>query len=174
MEKNARLERLIELSYELYAAGDARPYDPDKYNRIVDELNTLMNPRPAKPKSKWIVRTINWLSARKFSFSSFSGRGRPGTAPPADFFSRKGKIMKSKHFLTVAASVLERRRPVTIGTYNLHVVDRKIALEHGERAPDSPEQIIVLTNVDINEGLTSNQWDHINSRMHKLRKEGKI
>ena len=82
--------------------------------------------------------------------------------------------MKSKHFLKVAADVLARRRPVTVGTYNLHAIDRRIALERGERAPNSPEQIIILTNVDINEGLTSDQWDHINSRMHKLRKEGKL
>ncbi len=42
MDRKARLERLKLLTSELEAAGNARPYDPDAYNRIVDDLNSLM------------------------------------------------------------------------------------------------------------------------------------
>lgn len=57
------LERLVELTGQLQAAGNARPYDPDEYNRIVDELNTLANPQPAETKAKWIVRIWSRLKS---------------------------------------------------------------------------------------------------------------
>ncbi len=58
MNHGKYLERLKKLADQLQEAGNARPYDPDEYNRIVDELNTLLHPQPAKPKSKWILRII--------------------------------------------------------------------------------------------------------------------
>jgi len=63
MEKSARLKRFEELYHQLRAAGDARPYDPDKYNRIVDELNTMIQTTPAVQKQNWILRA--WRSLKK-------------------------------------------------------------------------------------------------------------
>lgn len=64
MDHEEKIEKLNQLADELHAAGNARPYDPDNYNRIVDELNALHlgrfepSTRPAipKPKSKWILQ----------------------------------------------------------------------------------------------------------------------
>lgn len=53
------LERMSELTDQLQAAGNARPYNPDVYNRIIDELNALPARHIAKPESNWILRIIN-------------------------------------------------------------------------------------------------------------------
>lgn len=46
------LKQMKKLADELQAAGNARPYDPDEYNRIVDEANALIRAQPAAPKKK--------------------------------------------------------------------------------------------------------------------------
>lgn len=64
MRQENKVNRLNQLADELQAASNARPYDPDNYNRIVDELNALhlgktesfTRPARPKPKSKWILR----------------------------------------------------------------------------------------------------------------------
>jgi len=61
MDKNTRFERLKELSDQLHAAAHARPYNPDEYNRIVDELNALMLTPIVPPKSKRIPELLFWL-----------------------------------------------------------------------------------------------------------------
>lgn len=58
MDHEKYLKRLNQLADELQAAGNARSYDPDEYNRVVDELNALRpgttesSTRPARPKQK--------------------------------------------------------------------------------------------------------------------------
>ena len=73
MKQKAEIERLVQLAEELQAAGNARPYNPDEYNRIIDEFNKLFQPGPAVPKKKLIVRIIR--SIRKRAPSQFSYLG---------------------------------------------------------------------------------------------------
>ncbi len=58
------MKRLQKLADELQAAGNARPYDPDNYNRIVDELNTLHVDRQADYNSSAVLRFIKWAGKR--------------------------------------------------------------------------------------------------------------
>ncbi len=58
------MKRLEELSDKLQAAGNARPYDPDFYNLIVDELNTMYRARQAELKYSLILRIIYWAGRR--------------------------------------------------------------------------------------------------------------
>lgn len=67
-EYNERLDQLVD---DLDAAGNARPYNPDEYNRIVDELNALIHALPARPKSKWILRIICRAGKRGFAAAGF-------------------------------------------------------------------------------------------------------
>ncbi len=55
------MERLKKLSDELVAAANARPYDPDEYNRLIDELNKLHQVRVDEPKLNWIQRIIRFI-----------------------------------------------------------------------------------------------------------------
>lgn len=76
MKQKERLERLNQLADELQAAGNVRPYDPDNYNRIVDELNALWRtpadsaPSRAHPKpnllSNWILRDLTRYLKKTF------------------------------------------------------------------------------------------------------------
>lgn len=61
------MKRLQELADELQAAGNTRPYDPDNYNRIVDELNALHRDRQADYDSSAVLRFIKWAGKRGFA-----------------------------------------------------------------------------------------------------------
>lgn len=53
------LERIIYLAEQLGHAGAARPYDPDSYNAIVDELNKLHAARFRRRRRRsWMMITI--------------------------------------------------------------------------------------------------------------------
>ncbi len=64
MNHQQYMKRLEELAAELHAAGNARPYDPDNYNRIVDELNALHLTRQADYDSSAVLRFIKWAGKR--------------------------------------------------------------------------------------------------------------
>lgn len=43
MIKTKYMKKLISLSIELERAGNARPYDPNAYNKVIDQLNSLFD-----------------------------------------------------------------------------------------------------------------------------------
>jgi len=61
------MKRLQELADELQAAGSARPYDPDNYNRIIDELNALHLDRQPDYDSSAVLRFLKWAGKRGFA-----------------------------------------------------------------------------------------------------------
>ena len=54
------MKRLKEFADELQAAGNARPYNPHNYNRIVNELNALHQDRLVELNSTWAPRFVKW------------------------------------------------------------------------------------------------------------------
>lgn len=64
MENELDLDQLVKLTNQLQAAGSARPYDTVEYDRIVDELNTLVNPQPVEIKVKWRHRIWKFVSTQ--------------------------------------------------------------------------------------------------------------
>lgn len=56
------LKRLKELSVELERTGNARPYDPNAYNNVIDQLNRLFSSKSqlsARPMS--IFGIMIWI-----------------------------------------------------------------------------------------------------------------
>lgn len=71
MDQKERLKKLSQLADELQVAGNARPYDPDNYNRIVHELNALWRCHVSKPKSSRIRQIIDFPDKWWFALSDF-------------------------------------------------------------------------------------------------------
>ncbi len=67
MDQKLWLKCLQELADELKAAGNARPYDPDNYDRIVYELNALHLARQADYDSSAVLRFLKWAGKRGFA-----------------------------------------------------------------------------------------------------------
>ncbi|GAI87942.1 unnamed protein product [marine sediment metagenome] len=64
MNHTQYMKRLDEFCDKLQAAGNARPYDPDKYNQIVDELNAIHQARRVELHSSAVLRFIKWAGKR--------------------------------------------------------------------------------------------------------------
>lgn len=52
MRDKEYLEKMMELSKQLNKAAKARPYDPDAYNAVIDQLNNVVPP--------WMQRRRRW------------------------------------------------------------------------------------------------------------------
>lgn len=66
MNNTEYLKQLRSLSYELTRAGNARPYDPDAYNDVIDRLNGLFTSKGKRRyQINWImiIVTVFWLLA---------------------------------------------------------------------------------------------------------------
>lgn len=65
MDHEQYMKRLKEIADELQAAGNARPYDPNNYNRIIDKFNALYLARQADYDSSAGLRFIKWAGKRR-------------------------------------------------------------------------------------------------------------
>jgi len=54
------MKLLKDFSEELQEAANARPYNPDKYNRIIDELTAMYHARQKELRSNAVLRFNKW------------------------------------------------------------------------------------------------------------------
>jgi len=59
MTEKQYFNRLLDLTAKLARAASARPYDPDAYNSVIDELNKLSTmPIRLRRRRDWMMITI--------------------------------------------------------------------------------------------------------------------
>ena len=62
MNDTEYLEKMVELSKELERSAQARPYDPDAYNAIIDQLNELKHPLEQRRRRRdWWMILLLWI-----------------------------------------------------------------------------------------------------------------
>lgn len=80
--------------------------------------------------------------------------------------------MNPAEYLEKVAALLDHRRPVSSGLYQLYAKGRQFHLVRFFEAPDEAHKIRVLSSIDINAGPTPQTWDAIQDRIAVLQKQG--
>lgn len=78
------------------------------------------------------------------------------------------------HPLTTVVMLVDSMRPADRGTYCLYVEHHELQICRAQLVPKDAPRIAVISALDINTGLTTERWNHIEAVIRTLVKKGVI